>query len=312
METKILPLIIDKNELGDTSLVQYLTDNKEGIKSQLLGTGGILFKNFGIDDAVKLESVVNVFKGNSLNYASGNSPRTRLHNNVYTSTEHPADEFISLHNELSYSNVWPSYLFFCCEIVPNQGGNTIIADSRSILKDLSGELVEAFDSKGVQYIRNLHGGYGAGSSWQKTFETDSKENVEQYCKENDIQFEWGEDDALRIIQKRKAMITHPETREKVWFNQADQFHPSTNTREVFEAMMEIYEDDPRSMPQYATFGDGDEIPLYMLEEVRKVSEKNTVYFDWEKGDLLLLDNILVSHGRSPFQGSRKILVSMSA
>jgi alpha-ketoglutarate-dependent taurine dioxygenase len=32
---------------------------------------------------------------------------------------------------------------------------------------------------------------------------------------------------------------------------------------------------------------------------------------WEKGDVLLLDNMLMSHGRSSFTGERKILVSMN-
>jgi len=76
-------------------------------------------------------------------------------------------------------------------------------------------------------------------------------------------------------------------------------------------LVEIYEDDPKSMPQYATFCDGDEIPLEMLEEVRSVAEKNTVNFKWEKGDFMLVDNILTAHGRTPFEGPRKILVSMS-
>ncbi|MEM9824685.1 MAG: TauD/TfdA family dioxygenase, partial [Bacteroidota bacterium] len=41
-----------------------------------------------------------------------------------------------------------------------------------------------------------------------------------------------------------------------------------------------------------------------------VFDKNTVYFDWEKGELLVLDNILSAHGRTPFKGERSILVSM--
>jgi len=104
-----------------------------------------------------------------LDYVEGNSPRTKIHGKVYTSTEHPPEEFISLHNELSYGSKWPSYIFFCCAIPALSGGSTSVADSRTILAELSENTRNAFKEKGVEYIRNLHGGYGSGPSWQDTF-----------------------------------------------------------------------------------------------------------------------------------------------
>lgn len=306
-----LPLIWEKKSSEIKYLPKLLKTEATLIKKLLIENGAILFKSFEIDDAVKLEDCVNAFPGSSLDYVDGNSPRTKLHGKVYTSTEHPPEEFISLHNELSYGNQWPNYLFFCCAIAPLKGGSTIIADSRAILSDLSENTKKAFKEKGVEYIRNLHGGYGAGPSWQDTFETDQKEVVEDYCKTNDIIFTWDSDDGLRLTQKRKAVIQHPISNDEVWFNQADQFHPSTNSEEVYKALIEIYEDDPKSMPQYVTFCNGEEIPLMMLEEIRSVAKKNTIIFEWEQGDLMLVDNILTAHGRTPFEGPRKILVSMS-
>lgn len=305
-----LPLVWDKQDSDIKSLPELLETKAEEIKQLLIDNGAILFKSFGIDDAEKLETCVEAFPGNSLDYVDGNSPRTKLHGKVYTSTEHPAEESISLHNELSYGSKWPSFIFFCCAIAATKGGSTTIADSRAILSDLSESTRNAFKEKGIAYIRNLHGGYGAGPSWQDTFETDQKSEIEEYCQANDISFSWDEDDNLRLIQNRKAIIQHPQSKEYVWFNQADQFHPSTNKEEVYEALMEIYEDDVKSMPQYATFSNGEEIPLEMLEEVRAVGEKNTIIFTWEKGDLMLVDNVLTAHGRTPFEGPRKILVSM--
>lgn len=310
--TLTLPFIWENTRSKNQPLHEVLRTDAGLIKELLHEHGAILFKSFGIDNAEKLEMCVDGFPGNSLDYVDGNSPRTKLQGKVYTSTEHPAEEFISLHNELSYGNQWPSYLFFCCAIAARVGGSTIVADSRILLSDLSASTRNAFREKGVAYIRNLHGGYGAGPSWQDTFETDQKSVVEEYCRNNNTMFEWNDEDGLRLTQKRNAIIRHPHANEEVWFNQADQFHPSTNSPEVFEALMAIYEDDPKSMPQYATFGDGDEIPLEMLEEIRKVGEKNMVIFEWEKGDLMLVDNVLAAHGRTPFEGPRKILVSMSA
>lgn len=313
MELKsALPLVWDMEHSAIKSLPETLKTQSAYIKELLTRNGAILFKSFGIDSAEKLEACVNAFPGNTLNYIDGNSPRTKLQDKIYTSTEYPPQEFISLHNELSYGNQWPSYLFFCCAIPAVKGGSTVVADSRAILSDLSAATRKAFKEKDVLYIRNLHGGYGAGTSWQDTFETDQRSVVEDYCKANDILFEWNSDNALRLKQRRKGVIQHPASKEEVWFNQADQFHPSTNSAEVYEALLEVYEDDHMSMPQYATFGDGEEIPSVMFEEIRAAGKKNMVIFQWEKGDLMLVDNILTAHGRTPFEGPRKILVSMLA
>ncbi len=300
------------NNDSNDALKNVFKNNYEEVKSKLLIHGVVLFKNYGVDTIEKFEDCVSGFPEKPLDYIDGNSPRTKLQGKVYTSTEHPAEAFISLHNELSYANLWPKHLFFCCEVPALEGGSTVIADSRKILNDLSGNTRELFVSKGVQYIRNLHGGFGAGPSWQDTFETSSKEEIEAYCKAGDIQWKWDDNENLRLIQIRNAVINHPETGESVWFNQADQFHPSTNSKDVYEALLEIYEDDFHSMPQYACFGDGTDIPMKILDEIREVVERNTKVFVWEKGDVMVVDNVLAAHGRTPFKGPRKILVSMSA
>jgi alpha-ketoglutarate-dependent taurine dioxygenase len=36
-----------------------------------------------------------------------------------------------------------------------------------------------------------------------------------------------------------------------------------------------------------------------------------VIFPWRQDDILMLDNFLVSHGREPFVGPRRILVAMA-
>jgi len=44
--------------------------------------------------------------------------------------------------------------------------------------------------------------------------------------------------------------------------------------------------------------------------VREAFEAETVVFRWETGDVLLLDNMLVAHGRRPFKGDRKIVAAL--
>jgi alpha-ketoglutarate-dependent taurine dioxygenase len=158
-------------------------------------------------------------------------------------------------------------------------------------------------------VRNLHGGRGFGLSWQAVFETDDKEAVERYCREGDVEFEWKRGDGLRLSQVRPAVARHPQTGEEVWFNQADQFHPTEMDEQTRKAVLSVMKEE--ELPKNAYFGDGTSLDVAMLEEIRTATRRQMVTFPWQVGDLLILDNMLVAHGRMPFKGPRKILVAMS-
>lgn len=51
------------------------------------------------------------------------------------------------------------------------------------------------------------------------------------------------------------------------------------------------------MGTHTEFGDGSSIPRKTVAHVRDVVWKNLVFNRWEKGDILLIDNFRVSHGR---------------
>src|SRR5262245_46617142 len=160
-------------------LVSWYRDQQARMEELLLLHGALLFRGCGVDSREALQRVVSGIGGPTIDYVDGNSPRQKLGSGVYTSTDYPPEFFISLHNELSYSNRWPGRLFFCCVTAPAEGGETPLADSRAILQRLRPDVREAFVEKKVKYIRNLHGGSGFGPSWQKTFETDDRGIVEE-------------------------------------------------------------------------------------------------------------------------------------
>ncbi|HYM00575.1 MAG TPA: TauD/TfdA family dioxygenase, partial [Blastocatellia bacterium] len=284
--------------------------NVEFIETQLMRRGAILFRGFVLDSAAAFERFARYVTPELVNYVEGSSPRLRLADKVYTSTEYPPEYFISLHNELSYAHKWPGRLFFYCNLAPPQGGETPIADSREVLRLLNPEIVEKFDRKGVRYVRRLHGDRGAGLSWQNVFETTDRDFVEAYCREGSIEFEWGEDGSLRTSQIRPALATHPRTGERVWFNQADQWHWSNLGPEISMALRSGSGED--HLPIAAYYGDGSPIELEALDQIRAAFKQLAVKFPWAEGDILLIDNMLVAHGRMPYTGPRKVLVAMGS
>ena len=311
--SKNLPLVIEPEEKTSADdfncefLIALCIENRELFHNELLGCGALLFRGFSIKSADNFERVARALSGkNLLDYAGGVSPRVELtKGGVYTSTEYPPRFMIPLHNELSYSNNYPSQVYFCCLVAPEEGGETPIGDSRAILKNIDARIVEEFKLKKLRYERNLQGDAGSGYSWQDAFETNDKSTVEDCCRRMDADFEWKKNGGLRVSQIRPATTIHPETSEEVWFNQADGFHPSIFDEETRAATPE---DEFRLNVRFA---DGSPLDIEKLNRIREVLRNEMVIFPWQEGDVLVLDNILTAHGRMPFCGARKIILAMT-
>jgi len=297
-------------KLGLMVLLSYLNDNKDLMNEFLLKVGAILFRGFEINERDELFKVKQIFAGASnFDYVDGNSPRTKLSADVYTSTEYPKEFRISLHSELSYSNRWPAILFFFCKTPAEEGGETPLVDCRRILKELDKDLVDEFERYGVKYTRYLTGSKGVGKTWMDTFETKDKQVFEKYCRENGIEYSW-EGDNVCLSQLGPGVAKHPVTQETVWFNQANQFHPSSLPEDIYKGLKLIHAKNRHRFPQYAYFGNGEEIPEKYLKDITEIHFDCALKFPWEKGDVLMVDNMLMAHGRMPFKGERKIYVSM--
>ncbi|GCE28509.1 protein AmbD [Dictyobacter alpinus] len=307
LQEQSLPKIFQakKNELN---LTVWTRENRAYLEDIIVKNGAILFRGFAMHQPADLEELVSSLTPGMLNYIEGSSPRTRLTDKVYTSTEYPPEFEISMHNELSYAHKWPSRLFFFCMTTPQTGGETPLVDSRKIYQTLDKAILETFITKGVKYIRNLHGGRGVGLSWQTVFETDDRAQVELYCEEGDIEYQWTRKGGLRTSQLRPAAIKHPVTKEPLWFNQVDQWHPTNLPEATRHSMLEIMSEKDLSIN--ATYGDGTPLEVQALDHIRNTTRQATTKFPWQKGDVLLVDNTLVAHGRSAFSGPRKIVLAM--
>jgi hypothetical protein len=174
---------------------------------------------------------------------------------------------------------------FYCEAQPSDGGATLVVDTASWLASLDAEVREAF-TDGVRYVRELR-------NWQGAFRTGRREDVEALLDGAGAAWRWRADGGLRIEVARPATVRHPVTGVEVWFNQADQW-PTGGL-------------GGRSV----TFADGGPIPAEYLRQIRDRGLGHAVDVQWRTGDLLLVDNVLVAHGRRPFTGHRRVPAAMS-
>src|SRR6476660_9800132 len=72
------------------------------------------------------------------------------------------------------------------------------------------------------------------------------------------------------------------------------FNASTLDPMVAEALLSMGKEN---LPNNTYYGDGAEIDLAALDELRAAYEAETVVIPWQQGDIMMLDNMLVAHGR---------------
>ncbi|KAF7783444.1 hypothetical protein PRUB_a3224 [Pseudoalteromonas rubra] len=303
---KGMPLLLEVALEGQRA-THWAAEHAGQIDALLNDNGAVMLRGLNIMSSKQFGQVLStLFDAELLNYSYRSTPRTELKGNVYTATEYHPDEVIPQHNEHAYSNKWAMRLGLCCLLPPQAGGETPIADSREVFKRIPQEIREKFAAKKVKYVRN----YGdIDLPWSEVFQTTDKREVEQYCFNNQLDFEWIGEHRLRTSQVNPAIARHPKTDEQVWFNQAHLFHVSSLGEETCAQLLSACGED--GLPRNAFYGDGEPLEPEVLDIIRAAYDDTTLYTPWQKGDLMLVDNMLFTHGRRPFSGDRKVLVGMA-
>jgi len=304
LNARRLPLVFEPAVDG-LSLTEWAKANRDLIDQKLLQSGAILFRGFNLRTVEAFEELMKLLTGELLEYSYRSTPRTQVSGRIYTSTEYPAHQSIPLHNEMSYTRQWPMRLGFFCVTPADEGGETPIADSRRVFDKIEPAIRERFSREQVSYVRNY--GDALDLPWQDVFQTNERAKAEEFCRQAGIEFAWKGNDELRTTQICQAVARHPVTGEMVWFNQAHLFHVSSLKSEIRDSLLASSADEP---PRNAYYGDGSAIADNDLDQIRAAYEGATVIFPWQKADVLIVDNMLVAHGRKPYRGARQIVVGM--
>ncbi|NLR57684.1 TauD/TfdA family dioxygenase [Chitinophaga polysaccharea] len=298
------PVIVTPSVSRITYAVLLDPKNRDYLQQCLLENGALLIRGFeGLDNVDAFHETFQALCGEMLKYQFQTSPRTEVDRNIYTSTDHPASQVIHMHTESSYSAAWPRHIGFFCSVPATEGGETPIANEMSIINEVGEDVITRFRNKGVKYVRNFV--KGLGLSWQKAYQVSAPAEVEALLAREGATFSWFGDGYLRVEWTLPAFQSHPVTRNQVWFNHMYFGHLSLYDKKVRSVVPEEY------LPFLTYYGDGSIIEKEVIDRFSAAYNQLSYVFRWQTGDLLLLENMLFSHGRSTYSGNRKILVGMA-
>ena len=304
-------------------LLEWILKNPKFISEGLIGWGGILFRDFQLNQH-EFKLLANL-TGNGVsgtNYAGGVVPRVQIDDTVFLATISPKTNTLLQHHEMAYMPTSPSKIMFLCETPATSGGATPICSTRQFMKRLDTKILQNLKTRKIQYRRyltkeDLISGYIIG--WKRAYETDDKKQVEHFLSENHMSFQWGPNDTLTVTHEGSVVKTHPVTGEELWHNQIYPWHrnygkkgeltpaffrshgPGWN-QDVREFFMKLH---PQEFPMNCYYGNGDFIGLPVIDHVDKIFAEETRSFQWSAGDCLVLDNLLASHGREPYEGDQR-------
>jgi alpha-ketoglutarate-dependent taurine dioxygenase len=298
------PPMLRTEATGDRA--RWVAAHRGALRAAVREHGSLLVRGLGLTDAREIEGVFRQLADLMAERESFASRRSYA-KDVYSSSKWPPNQAMCVHHELSYALEFPSLMLFACLTAPSTQGATPLADSVNVLHALPADLVARFERLGWLLVRNYNDDIGA--SFAESFGTDDRRVVESYCQANAIDFEWQPDGTLRTWQRRSAVIAHPLTGQRCWFNQIAFLSEWTMDPDLHEYLLDVYGE--KGLPFNTRFGNGDRIGPDIVQSINEVYEANSVREPWHAGDLMLVDNVRTAHGREPFDGPRELLVALA-
>lgn len=278
-------------------LAQLLTDH-----------GAILFRGWPITVPQDFDEFVGRFPWDNFPYEKSlsNAVRVNKTDRVFTANEAPAEIEIFLHHEMAQTPIFPTRIFFCCLEAADKGGQTPICRS-DLLFDRLHESYPTFvrdcEERGLKYSNVMPAendfASGMGRSWQSTLSVDSKEAAANRLNELGYTAEWLENGCLRATTPTlPAVYEFPDGR-KAFFNQ-------------LIAAFKGWKDSRNDPSSAIRHGDNEPLDTQAVQGAIDIAYEITHDLQWQAGDIALVDNLKVMHGRRPFQGSRTVLASLAA
>ena len=305
----VFPLVYDFSleQAKTDDIIGWVKEERSNLLKKSANHGAILFRGFPIYNDTDFELFIDAIDIDNLSYDDtfSNAIRKNRTDRVFTANEAPPSVQIFLHHELAQTNKFPSHLFFFCEKAPMHGGQTTMCRSDILFEHLERELPEfiiSCEQLGVRYANVMPFeedlGSGQGRSWKNTLGVNDQSTAEKILTDIGYKWEWKKDGSLLAITSVLPSVRLLENKRKIFFNQLIAAYCG-------------WKDERNNHRKTIFYGDGSEIPSQTMRAVSNIADNLTYSLDWQKGDIVFINNLLVLHGRKPYEGNRSVLASLA-
>jgi Taurine catabolism dioxygenase TauD, TfdA family len=234
------------------------------------------------------------------------APRRHLGRGVYADYHWPPDRVLCPQHEQSYRLNVPRLVLLACLRPATEGGQTLLADSRRVLAHLPAGLVERLRRHGWLMVRTFRDRIGV--PWRDAFGVADEVALAAALNRELVAHRWLHDGALRTVRLRPAIIHDPDTGEACWFNHAAFLNEWGLDPLERQVLREAFGADGLTLNSFA--GDGTPLAADEVAAIDGVYERLSVPVPLAAGDVLVLNNILVAHGRRSYTGKRDVALAM--
>lgn len=310
------PLVIAPQEGALTdreATLQWFSEHGALIREVLRDHGALYLREFPLRGAEDFEASIDAAAFAEMPYVGGAAPREVVTSRrVLTANESPPEQPIPFHHEMAQVPHPPGYVFFCCEIPPEEGGTTPIVHSHQVYRRfqaLDPEFCAHLTEHGARYVRVMpprdDPSSPIGRSWRATFqshaedEAEARAHAEEKMRESGTTWRWLESGDLYTETAPVPAIRIDERSGKETF---------------FNSIVAAYTGwvDERNDPTQAVkCGDGTPVKGEVLLATAEAMREEQVMLTWRTGDQMWIDNRLVMHSRQPFRGERRILAAIA-
>ena len=291
------------------AIEEWVRQNRLAINIALKETGAVLIRGLGMRDPDDFNRFVAAVGLPAFSYKESlsNAVRVNYSERVFTANEAPPEVEIYLHHEMAQTPVSPSVLFFCCISAAEQGGATPLCRSDQLFEAFKlshPKWTEQLVSKGLRYVTRMPAvsdeSSGQGRSWYNTLNVSDKDEVEKKLTAMGYEYSWQNNGGLETLSPLLPGVVELTNGGQSFYHQ----------------LIAAYRGWPgvRENPASGVmFGDKTEIPVGLLESLSTMAEDYTTDLHWADGEIAMLNNRMIMHGRRPYSGNRKrqVLVSMA-
>jgi hypothetical protein len=286
----------------------WLQERRRELDAKATRHGALLFRDFPVATPEDFDAFIRAFDYPNFKYEDSlsNAVRVVRTERVFSANEAPPDVNIFFHHEMAQTPIFPSRLFFYCERAAAEGGATPICRS-DVLLDMLREKCPKFaadcEAKGLKYTNVMppsnDPNSGMGRSWQSTLRAETRDEAEARLRELGYAREWLADGCLRATTPVLPAVKETADGRKAFFNQ-------------LIAAFKGWKDARNDPSKAITFGDGTPLDASAVHTAAALADEIAFDVPWQPGDVVLVDNYIVMHGRRSFSGTRKVWASLVA